>query len=140
MSQELMNFGLQRRTDLALSALRCLTRDGAPIPGPRLAESIGTTTSFLPQVMSPLIRAGWVTSERGPGGGYRLTEQSGTVTLLDVVEATEGPAETGRCVLRDAPCPGDPVCAVHAVWTQARHVLVEGFRTIPAVSTQGGPR
>ncbi len=62
-----MIFKLQRKTDLALSALRCL--GAAPehrLTGVELAEAIETTMSFLPQVMAPLLRSGWVVSERGP--------------------------------------------------------------------------
>jgi DNA-binding IscR family transcriptional regulator len=64
---------LNRRTDLALLALRQLSLQDEPLGGGALAEAIGTTVSFLPQVMAPLIKGGWVASDRGPGGGYRLT-------------------------------------------------------------------
>ena len=132
-----MKLGLQRRTDLALSALRALPEGGRSMSGADLAEILDTTTSFLPQIMSPLVKAGWVESGRGPGGGYRLTDLAHTVSVLDVIEVTEGPTVDGRCVLRDAPCPGDEACQAHAVWTEARDVIIEGFRGLPAVQTQG---
>lgn len=140
-----MNLGLQRRTDLAIQALSSLAERGSVLPvvgmaGQELASRIGTTVAFLPQVMAPLIRAGWVTSERGPGGGYRLSESSWDASLLDVVEATEGPSEDGRCALRDQSCPGRVLCPIHAVWVEARHVLVEGLEQIPAIPTQGAAR
>lgn len=142
---ELMNLGLQRRTDLALQALSCLAEFGTGAPGvgmagADLAGRIGTTVTFLPQVMAPLIRAGWVSSERGPGGGYRLTESSWDASLLDVVEATEGPSDDGRCALRDVPCPGRVLCPIHAVWVQAREVLTQGLGQIPAIPIQGATR
>jgi Rrf2 family protein len=130
-----MIFKLHKRTDLALSALRHL--DATPTgraTGQELADAIGSTIPFLPQVMSPLIRAGWVSSERGPGGGYTLTEDSTMATLYDVIEATEGQSLTGRCVLRDAPCPGNEACRVHSVADEARAVLVDGFRQIRAIA------
>lgn len=132
-----MNLGLQRRTDLALGALRVLSNGGESMPGAGLAESLDTTTSFLPQIMSPLVKAGWVESGRGPGGGYRLTDLAHTVSVLDVIEVTEGPTADGRCVLREAPCPGEETCQAHAVWTAARDVIIEGFKGIPAIPTQG---
>lgn len=133
-----MIFKLRRRTDLALSALRCLgeTPHGRST-GQELAKTVGTSPSFLPQVMAPLIRAGWVTSERGPGGGYALTAGSGSASFYDVIEMTEGPTTDGRCLLRDGPCPGDHSCAVHLVATEAREKLIDGFRQIPAVPWQG---
>lgn len=129
-----MIFRFQRRTDLALAALRRLGEaEGRRLTGTALANEVGTTASFLPQVMSPLIHAGWVVSERGPGGGYLLTEQSDTVSLLEVIEATEGPTADGRCSLRDAPCPGDVPCQIHHVAVAAREMLRDGFSQIPAV-------
>lgn len=136
-----MKLALNRRTDLALLALRQLSRCDEGMRGIELAEAIGTTITFLPQVMAPLIKGGWVASDRGPGGGYRLTEEATNVRLLDVVEATEGPAEDGRCVMRDGPCPGNPSCSIHAVWMEARQVLMDGFQDIPAfVATEGSSR
>lgn len=121
---------LQRKTDLALRALDALRRrDGhdGHLAGALIAERIGTTTQFLPQVMGPLVRGGWVESGRGPGGGYRLAMSLNQISVLDVIEAVEGPTEDGRCVLRDARCPSDERCALHDVWTAARQRLVLGL-------------
>lgn len=133
-----MNISFQRRTDLALGVLRALATAPEVVSGSDLADEVGTTVSYLPQVMAPLIKAGWVTSDRGPGGGYKLTVAAADVRLLDVIEATEGPAADGRCVLRDAPCPGDQQCPVHVVWAEARRVLTEGFAAIAVIETTGG--
>lgn len=128
-----MNIGLQRRTDLALSILRVLHEVGGRLSGAELARQVDTTSAYLPQVAAPLIRAGWVRSERGPGGGYSLTPKAAESTLLDVLRATQGQGEDGRCVLKDKPCPGEHPCPVHAVWMEARLVLIEGFGMMPAI-------
>ncbi|MEX1091834.1 MAG: Rrf2 family transcriptional regulator [Acidimicrobiia bacterium] len=126
-----MNISFQRKTDLALSVIRTLTETDGRLSGSELAREVGTTLAYLPQIVSPLIAAGWITSGRGPGGGYQLTEAANGLHLLDVVEVTEGPAESGRCILRDAPCPGATPCGVHAVWVEARQVLMAGLAKIP---------
>ena len=108
--------------------------------GAALSSSIGTTTSFLPQVVAPLIDRGWVTSTRGPGGGYYLTAAAWEVSLFDVIEATEGPAVDGRCVLSDGQCPGTEACPAHDVWTSARDALIEGFQMIRAIPEHGEQR
>jgi Rrf2 family protein len=130
---------LQRKTGLALSALQCLgAASEHRLTGVELAKAIETSMSFLPQVMAPLVRSGWVASERGPGGGYLLTEESASATWYDVIEVTEGPTINDRCVLRDAPCPGDDACQVHLVADDARAVLIDGLRRIPAIETSRG--
>jgi Rrf2 family protein len=132
-----MNISFSRRTDLALAALQALASANQRMSRIDLAKQIGTTSTFLPQVLSPLVLAGWVVSERGPGGGYELTEVASNASLLQVVEATEGPTANGRCVLRDGPCPGEVSCPIHTVWVEARRVLVDGFDLVPAFQTQG---
>jgi Rrf2 family protein len=128
-----MNLSFSRKTDLALSALRALSEKSGTVTRKELAREVGTTPSYLPQVMAPLVKAGWVESGRGPGGGYALDPSAYQTRVLDVLEATEGPTQTGRCVMRDTPCPGTEACPFHPVWTEARQVLIEGLDGIPVL-------
>jgi Rrf2 family protein len=128
-----MNLSFSRKTDLAMAALRVLSERPETMSRTDLAEAVGTTPSYLAQVMAPLVRAGWVGSGRGPGGGYALDESAYQTRVLELLEATEGPAQTGRCVMRAAPCPGTEACPFHQVWTEARRVLIEGFDGIPVL-------
>lgn len=77
-----MNINFQRKTDLALGVLRALTKADGRLSGAELARQVGTTTSYLPQVIAPLIGAGWISSGRGPGGGYQLTHAADDLYLL----------------------------------------------------------
>lgn len=125
-----MNLSFSRKTDLALGALKELA--GAPehkLARAELAERIGTTSGFLAQVMPFLVAAGWIESDRGPGGGYRLTRSAYDARVIDVHRAMEGGAAYFRCVLRDGPCP-ETGCEVHAVWAEARKVLIDGLEEI----------
>lgn len=126
-----MDLRFSRRTHLAMKALQEL-RDYEMLSGSELAERIDTTSPFLPQVLGPLVKAGWVESQPGPGGGYRLSVSLGDVSLLELVETVEGPAETGRCVLRDGPCPGTESCPVHEAWLSARNELTERLGAMSA--------
>jgi len=126
-----MRLVIGRKVDLAIRALRALEGAEGLVPATAIAASAGTTTSFLPQVMAPLVAAGWVTSERGPGGGYRLSTQLSTVSVLDVVTAIEGPIPESTCVLRGGPCGGADVCSLHGAWASAREALVAELAATP---------
>lgn len=119
-----MRLELTRKTDFALRALVALERGGRMKAG-ELAERIGTTTGYTTQVMSPLVREAWVVSDRGPTGGYELAIALDDVSLLELIEAIEGPTVSGRCVLRAGPCPASENCALHDAWTTARGALLE---------------
>lgn len=90
-----------------------------------LAERVGTSTGFLSQALSPLTAHRWVRSEPGPTGGYRVTVDVAEVSLRDVIEAVEGPTDTGRCVLEDRACREAGSCALHSAWVQARTRLLD---------------
>ena len=120
-----MRLEITRRSDLATRALIELARLGRRTKSVELAEAIGTTPGFLSQAMTPLATNGWVQSEPGPAGGYQLTADLADVSVLDVIEAIEGPSDAGRCVLEDRPCSGAGPCALHQPWQRARTQLLD---------------
>lgn len=132
-----MNLSFSRKTDLALAALKGLLDSSEDrVPRAALAERIGTTSGFLAQVMPFLVAAGWVGSDRGPGGGYHLTPAAFEARVIDVYELMEGRAAYRRCVLRNGPCP-ETGCEVHAVWAEARKILTDGLEEIRVLQGEG---
>ena len=75
--------------------------------------------------MTPLAAKGWVRSDPGPTGGYQLTVDLADVSVLDVIEAIEGPSDSGRCVLEDRACGAATPCALHQPWQRARAQLLD---------------
>lgn len=127
-----MRLEITKRTDQAIRALRVLDgRREAVVPGTDVAYEIGASLHYLPQIMKPLIGAGWVTSAPGPSGGYRLGHRLDRVSVLDVVEVIEGPTDDGRCVLKGAPCQTIRACAMHEAWTRARGALLKELGATP---------
>ena len=80
---------------------------------------------FLAKIISQLCLAGLVTTYRGAGGGVALAKPAAEITLLEVVEALEGPVRLNRCVIRPDDCPRNTYCPVHLVWSQAQADLVD---------------
>lgn len=119
-----MRLEVTRKSDLAVRALRALDRAPGRMKGPDLAAEVGSTSGFVSQVMTPLVRVGWVRSDPGPTGGYTLTADLRDVSVLAVIEAIEGPTDSGRCVLVDRPCSERSTCALHVPWLQARAQLL----------------
>ena len=64
-----MRLKLNKSTDLALRAMRVLCAYGDRLAGTALARTLETSDYYLPQIMAPLVRRGWVTSTPGPNGG-----------------------------------------------------------------------
>lgn len=124
-----MRLEITRKSDLAVRALRVLDdRPGERLKAPMLAEAVGSSPGFVTQVLTPLVRRGWVRSDPGPRGGYLLDVPASDISVLDVIEAIEGPTDTGRCVLADRPCNESGTCAMHEPWRRARSSLLAELR------------
>ena len=56
-----------------------------------MARAAGLPEHFLLKLLKPLVGAGVLHALRGPRGGYTLARQPKDITLLEVVEAVDGP-------------------------------------------------
>jgi Rrf2 family protein len=127
-----------RMSDLAIRALIALDPPRARLKSGELAARLDATPAFMAQVMVPLVRRGWVDSAPGPNGGYLLGADLAELSVLDVIEAVEGPTDTGRCVVADGPCGGDGFCALHDAWARARAMLAEHLAATPVAEVAAG--
>lgn len=134
-----MRLEFMRKTDLALRALKRLDEAGDLVRAADLAEVLRSTRQFIPQVLAPLVRAGWVTSVPGPRGGYRLATDLDDRSLLEVIELIEGPTDNGRCVL-GGPCRMEIQCVAHDAWLDARNALLERLAATPVSTVQDDTR
>jgi Rrf2 family protein len=84
---------LSRTCGYALLALEYLAAqgDGQPVASPLIARARGISERFLVKALTPLVRAGLLLSLKGPSGGYRLARPATKISLLEVVEAVDGP-------------------------------------------------
>lgn len=84
---------LSRASAYALGAVLQLGQapPGLPVPCSQLAKQGHMPERFLLQVLRNLVNHGLLASTRGVEGGYRLARPLEQITLLQVLEATEGP-------------------------------------------------
>lgn len=124
-----MNLNLTKRGDYAVRAalhLAASWRGGVAGPYAKVREissEMDLPRSYTPQVLGLLVRAGLVEARAGRDGGYRLVRPPSKISLLEVVEAAEGPLTPAGCTLRGGPCRWEDVCAVHPFWADASRAL-----------------
>jgi len=129
---------ITRRSDLAIRALLRLHQLDARTKAADLAGAVGTSQGFLTQALTPLVQRGWVQSDPGPKGGYVAAFDPGAVSVLEVIEAIEGPTDTGRCVLEDRDCAETGSCALHRSWATARAHLIDDLGGQTLATLQAG--
>jgi Rrf2 family protein len=76
--------------------LAALPEDQA-LPAARLAEYHDVPPAYLAKALQALAAAGIVESRPGPAGGYRLARSPMEISLLEVVQAVDGPGMAFRC-------------------------------------------
>jgi Rrf2 family protein len=84
---------MTRASSYALHAVAYMAsqkKDG-PIASHLIAEARDIPERFLLKVLKPLVSARVLRSVKGPNGGYRLARAPGTITLLEILEAVDGP-------------------------------------------------
>lgn len=131
-----MRLEITRKADLATRAMLALAATGERTKAAALAGRVGTTPGFLSQAMAPAVARGWVRSEPGPTGGYTAVVDPSTVSVLDVIEAVEGPTDTERCVLEDRACTAGGLCGLHRPWAAARAQLLAELRRTSLASLE----
>lgn len=84
---------MTRASNYALHAVAYMAEQDkdVPIPSHIIAEKRGIPKRFLLKVLKPLVSARVLMSVKGPDGGYRLARPANQVSLLEVIEAVDGP-------------------------------------------------
>ncbi len=95
-----------------------------------LAGAAECPEQFLSKVLQSLTRAGLVISHRGNTGGFELPRGRRNATILDVVEAIEGPLRLNVCLGSDNSCERRGVCPAHRVWEGAQEALASVLRGV----------
>lgn len=136
---------LTTSVEYGLHCLLWLAASGdTPLSSRELAELQGISPSFLAKIFPKLEKAGIVTASEGIRGGYRLARTPEEITVLEVIDAVEGPKPIfdcqqirGRCAVFGEKPPTwatAGVCEVHAVMLRAEKAM----RASLASETLGG--
>lgn len=79
--------------------------------------------SFLAKILTRLAAHGIVQTQRGVNGGVRLARPASEITVLEVVEAIDGPISLNLCIRVPGLCPQEMDCVVHPLWEQVGEEL-----------------
>ena len=104
-----------------------------------ISASQGISEKFISRIAVPLRRAGLLATERGVKGGLHLAKLPAKITLLDVVQATDGPLALVRCLVRPGVCRRQGACAAELAWGSVNDALagaLAGVKLSDAVAVE----
>ncbi len=134
---------LTAKSEYGLLALVHLARaegdatEPIPVSAREMAEAEHIPIKFLEQLLVTLRKAELVSATRGAHGGFVLGRPADRITVLDLVEALEGPLSPSPCDA-NRECGRTAGCAAAPVWEKAGQALrdVLGSTTIADVATR----
>jgi Rrf2 family protein len=110
-----------RETDYAVRCVLYLAREKDLVANvTEIAHAMHIPKTFLAKILQRLVRQGIVGSLRGMHGGFRLAKNTADISLLDIMEAIQGPAGINVCAVNSKRCKMSSSCAVHPVWVDIR--------------------
>jgi len=116
---------ITRQADYAVRAILHLARNGDQRTATSMiAEKQRIPPSFLAKIVSQLSIAGLLHTSRGARGGVVLARAAKDITLLEVIEAIDGPIHLNECVGEKGACSFDTDCPLRPVWCDAQEELV----------------
>jgi Rrf2 family protein len=110
---------------------------GARSSRTELANAASCPEQFLSKVLQNLTRAGLVMSHRGNTGGFELPGQRRNASVLDVIEAVEGPIHLNICLAQDDACERQSWCPAHQVWANAQKAMTDVLRNTSIAELAG---
>ena len=107
---------LTKRSDYGLIALRHLALGADDASASASAKEISTAyripLPLLAKVLQTLAKNGFLASEQGTRGGYRLARRAERITTLEVIRAIDGPVILTSCFTHDGECDQFDTCTV----------------------------
>jgi Rrf2 family protein len=117
---------ITRQADYAVRAIVYLAELGPDrrAATSQIAQEKQIPPSFLAKIVSQLSVAGLLQTSRGARGGVSLAKSPEKISLLEVVEAIDGPILLNECVADAGACVFGDSCPMKPVWCDAQKELV----------------
>jgi len=128
---------LSAKTEYAAHAAVELARrvdSPSPVRIREICAAQGVPPRFLVHILLQLKAAGIVVSVRGAAGGYRLAKPADTVTLHDIRNAVDGPADAAAAISTELGKKSRTAAVLAAAWESAAEAEAEALAEITLAS------
>jgi Rrf2 family protein len=122
---------ISQTTEYAIRAMIELARqpEDSALLARELTEKTGVPQFYLSKILHALARQRLLTSNRGRGGGFRLSRPASEITLAMVVEHFEDLRSNSECLLGRPRCSDAEACPMHEFWKEMRERYVKELET-----------
>lgn len=109
---------ITQQADYAVRAVLelALQPSGTRLSCETIAQRHAIPLAFLMKICARLAAEGILHNQRGVNGGVQLARPAEEISLLEVVEAIDGPITFNRCNRKPSECDRSRTCLVHPIW------------------------
>lgn len=112
-------------------------QSGRPVHVKEIAEAEEISMAFLYKIFRRMARGRILNSRRGVG--YSLALPPEEITILDIIQAIEGPIVLKPCIVDESYCDRTNQCVLAAFWASIQEEIVERLRGVSIVDLATGP-
>lgn len=121
-------FTLSDASSIAIHAMVMVARSNAPLNVLQIADATKTSKHHVAKVMQRLVKDGFIGSQRGPTGGFKLKRPAEEISFLEIYESIEGKVEIHTCMFKTPVCPMD-TCIMNGITTKMSQEFVQYLKT-----------
>ena len=126
-------FKLNKMTDYAVVCLAMLARKpGHSMSATELSKATGLTLYTVQKLLKILVvKSNLITAQRGAYGGYVLNKKSSQISVIEIIEALDGPISLTACV--DSPeskCEASNICFLGGKWNKVNEIIRNSLNDI----------
>lgn len=131
---------ISAKVDYAVRALCELAVHDSEVPlkAEQMAAAQDIPLSFLENILVDLKRAGFVRSQRGQVGGYRMAKAPADITIADIIRAVEGPLADVRGTRPESLAFEGPAESLREVWLATRVSLRRVLEKVSVANVVAG--
>lgn len=117
---------LSKTSKYALRILGHMAKDERALySSQQLHKEIDVPERYLRRLLTDLSKHGFIKSIQGRQGGFTFAGKINEITLLQIVEAIDGPNAINGCILGYDSCAFDHSCPMHDIWEETKQKTIK---------------
>ena len=98
-------FSLSEAASIAIHSMVLIARSDGMMNVNKIAERTGSSKHHVAKILQRLVKEDYLTSIRGPHGGFELNKSPEEINLLEIYETIEGRLSVTECPMENPICP-----------------------------------
>ena len=124
---------LSKMTDYAVVCLGMLARrPGSSMSATELSKETGLSLYTVQKLLKLLVsKSDFIKANRGALGGYMLNRNSSEISVVEIIEALDGPITLTSCVDKsESFCEASDICFLGGKWNKINEIIRKSLNDI----------